>query len=346
MKIKPVFLAALLIGISVFAQQGTLSDLNFEVFTFKNNSIRAIEVLNDSTVWFAGSGGKYGRITKTGIEMDSVAFESKYLNFRAIASNGKDIFFLSIENPAVLYKISANTSFTEKPMVVYQENHELVFYDAMTFFDQNNGIAMGDPTGNCLSVIVTRDGGNSWKKISCDKLPEIFPGEAAFAASNSNITVFENQAWMVTGGAKARVFYSADQGETWAAYPTPITQGGKMTGIYSVAFYETQNGIIMGGDWENKKDTLATKAITGDGGKTWKLIANGEIPGYISCVQYVPGTYGKEIAAVSTEGIYYSKDAGETWKKISEDGYFSIRFANKKTAWLSGNNKIAKLKFN
>lgn len=318
-------------------------NMRFKIFEINNTSIRALEVVNDSTVWFAGSNGKFGRIINSEIQIDSISYNKKPLHFRSIAFNGEHIFILSIENPAILYKINAFSTKIEKPEIVYQENNDKVFYDSMSFFDKQNGIAMGDPTANCLSIILTNDGGNSWHKINCERIPKIIEGEAAFAASNTNIAVYKKNAWLVTGGKKARVFHSNDFGKNWKVYNTPIIQGGKMTGIYSVDFYNENNGIIMGGNWENKTDTNATKAITTDGGKTWQLIANKTIPGYISCVQYVPKTEGKEIMAVSTEGIFFSDTKGKSWTKLSAESYYSIRFINKNTAWLSGNNKIAKI---
>ena len=319
--------------------------INSEKYSFKNLSIRAIEVVNDSTLWFAGSSGRYGRITNDIVQMDSVAeINNKNLNFRSIAFNGKNIFLLSIENPAVLYKIDPFKKDINNLEIVYRENHEKVFYDSMKFFDELNGIAMGDPTDNCLSVILTSDGGNIWKKLSCNSLPKIEDGEAAFAASNTNIAIHGNNVWLVTGGKKSRIFYSNDKGNSWNVYNTPIVQGKDMTGIFSVDFYDELNGIIMGGNWEEKSNFNATKAITQDGGKSWDLNSNNKEPGYISCVQYIPQTNGKEIMAVSTEGIYYSKDKGVHWKKISSKKFYTIKFINKNTAWLAGNS-IEKISF-
>lgn len=322
------------------AQSISISFKNFEI---KNTSIRAIQVINDSIVCFTGSKGKYGSIINNKISIDSINFESKKLNFRSIAFNGKDLFILSIEDPAVLFKINPYGDKLEKPQIVYRENNTKVFYDAMTFYDSKNGVAMGDPTDSCLSVILTKDGGNTWQKIPCDKLPKIFDGEAAFAASNTNIATIDKKAWLVTGGKKARVFISNNLGEEWMVVDTPIVQGDKMTGIFTVDFYDKNNGIIMGGNWEEKSNGKATKAITKNGGKTWHLIADGTLPGYISSVQYVPKTKGKKIIAVSTEGIYYSKNKGKDWDKISDKSYYAIRFINKNEAWLSGNNIISKI---
>lgn len=342
-KIQFLGLLSVFCFLQLNAQSQQQKHIELKKFDISNISIRAIEVVNDSVVWFAGSNGRYGRITNSTIELDSLSYKGKILNFRSIAFNGKHIFLLSIENPAILFKIEPFLNEINKTKIVYKEEHHNIFYDSMTFFDALNGIAMGDPLDKCLSIILTNDGGNTWQKVNCKNLPDIFEGEAAFAASNSNIAVYKNMVWIVTGGRKARVFFSNNLGIDWTVYDTPIVQGEKMTGIYTVDFYNKKNGIIMGGNWENKSDTHATKAVTQDGGKNWELISNKMIPGYISCVRYVPNSGGKEIIAISTEGIYYSKNKGQTWEMISEEGYFSIRFIDKNTAWLSGNNKIAKM---
>jgi len=343
MQFKHFFISLFFILFFLEIQSQNVSIIGFEDFEIKNTSIRAIQVINDSTVCFAGSKGKFGKISNKKITLDSITFDNKKLNFRSIAFNGKHIFILSIENPAILYKINPFGDTFGLPEIVYQENHNNVFYDAMQFFDNKNGVAMGDPTNTCLSVLLTSDSGNSWQKLACENLPSIIDGEAAFAASNTNIAISGNKAWLVTGGKKARVFYSDDLGLNWKAVQTPITQGGKMTGIYTVDFFDENNGIIMGGNWKDKSNTHATKAITKDGGKTWNLIAKNELPGYISCVQYIPNTNGKAIMAVSTEGMFYSSNKGKLWHKISGKSYYTIQFINKNTAWLSGNNTIAKI---
>lgn len=343
------YLIYLLSFFFIFESSAQIKDdlkLEFNEFDIKNTSIRAIQVVNDSTVWFAGSNGKYGRIINAKIQLDSVSYNGKLLNFRSIAFNGKDIYILSIENPAILYKIDPNTTFLSKPKIVYREYHPSVFYDAMIFLDEKNGIAMGDPIEDCFSVILTSDGGNTWNKKKCDQIPVILKGEAAFAASNGNIAVHEKNIWMVSGGKKARVFHSKDKGTNWNVVETPVIQGGKMTGIYAVDFYDSKNGIIMGGNWEEKSNPNKTKARTKDGGKTWQLIADDQIPGYISSVQYRPKSKGKELFAVSTEGIYYSSDKGSSWEKVNDKGFYSLRFINRNAAWLSKNNKIVKINLN
>ena len=337
------------------------------------SSHRTISII-DNIPYLAGSNGSvYGLFSNDSGFETFIQYDTLKPHFRASAFNGLSYFALSVGNPALLYKFEPNgnvapvkksnttteywrpegqaffdapTYYTHYANIVYKEEHKKVFYDTMAFFDVQNGIAMGDPTEDCLSIILTKDGGNTWQKIPCNDLPKTEEGEAAFAASNGNIAIIGTNAWLVTGGKRARVFHTPDMGKTWKAYDTPIVQGGQMTGIYSVDFYDSKNGIIFGGDWSQKDDNIANKAITNDGGQTWQLIADGKGPGYKSCVQYVPDTQGKEVFAVGSTGISFSNDGGHSWKKVSNEAYYTIRFVNKNVAWLAGNKKIGKMVLN
>lgn len=308
-------------------------------------SIRAIAPVNNNKVWFAANNGIVGIIDKTTPKLATIKYEDSLLNFRAIAARKNAAFVLSISNPAVLYKIGYNGTEATNIEKVYFEENEKVFYDAIAFFNNKEGIAMGDPTEDCLSIILTKDGGSTWNKIPCEKLPKTENGEAAFAASNSNIAIIKDNVWIVTGGKKARVFHSADKGETWEVYNTPIIQGKTMTGIYTVDFFDENTGVIFGGDWEQKDFNEGNKAITHDGGKTWKLLSNGKGPGYRSSVRFVPNTNGNGIVALGSPGISYSANQGKTWKELSSEGFYALEFVNDSVAFASGRNKIAKLSF-
>lgn len=317
----------------------------FKLQTFSANcSIRAITAIDENTMWYGGSNGQFGHTENAGATwtIDSIQSSKKAnLEFRGIARTKDAIFLLAVGSPALLFK-SVNNG--KNWTIVYEENHPNAFYDAITFWDDKNGIAMGDPTEDCLSIILTKDGGDTWSKIPCANLPKTAKGEAAFAASNSNISVAGDHVWIVSGGKKARVFHSPDKGQTWEVFDTPIAQGGKMTGIFTVDFYDTQHGIIFGGDWEEQGKMTNNKAITKDGGKTWTLIADGQHPDYRSSVQYVPNSKAKAIFATGIPGISYTADAGNTWTQLSKDSFYTMRICKDgKTAWLAGRNKIGKM---
>ena len=320
-----------------------IEKVSLQEFKIDSTSIRAFKAVDNNKLFFAGSRGFNGFYWDEGKPIPTINplkyNDSISPNFRSVAFNGTNYFALSIGNPALLYKFIEG-----EQELVYKEEHKKVFYDAMKFFaDGKHGIAVGDPTENCASIILTSDGGNTWKKISCDKLPIFEDGEAFFAASNTNIKIIDNIVWIASGGKKARILKSEDKGQTWTIYNTPIIQGNGPQGIYSIDFADKNNGIVIGGDYSKPQENIANKAITKDGGKTWTLVANGQNPNYKSCVQYVPNTNGKEIFAVGKTGISFSNDGGNTWKEVSKDAYYTIQFVDKNTAWLSGNEKFGKM---
>ena len=307
-------------------------------------SIRPITVASDK-IWYAGDKNRIGYISLVATDKIEtvVKKDSLKLEFRSIAQTSTSIFVLNIGNPALLYRFSKDL--LEKK-IVYEEKNEKVFYDSMQFWNDKEGIAIGDPLDNCLSIIITRNGGTTWNKIPCDKLPNIEDGEAAFAASNTNVVVKGTKTWVVSGGKKSRVFYSPDKGNSWEVIETPIVQGGAMTGIFTADFYDENIGFIAGGNFELKNQNSQNKALTIDGGKTWKLVGENNGFGYASCIQFIPNSYGNELVCVGGTGIFYSNDRGNSWKQLSTDtSLFTIRFIDNTTAIAAGKDKIIKISF-
>lgn len=304
-------------------------------------SIRAIEFLDANTLAFAGSRGIFGTVDlRTGTVRSSVQrYDSIVPEFRAVAHTSTDFFMLSVGSPALLYK----TGDDGQMQLVYKEDGEGVFYDSMKFWNDQEGIAIGDSINGCLSIIITRDGGKTWAKLSCSVLPESPRGEGAFAASNTNIAIMGNRTWVAT--TAGRILFSPDKGKSWEVFETPIIKDEPTQGIYSIAFYDENLGFGIGGDYTQPQVNRANKIITEDGGKTWSLVADGQEPGYKSCVQFVPNSGGKNLVSVGFTGISCSNDGGETWENLSDESFYTIRFLNDSLAYAAGKNRIAKLVF-
>jgi photosystem II stability/assembly factor-like uncharacterized protein len=347
---KKVIILILFLDLLVSCKSIPIERVNFftsiqiDTILFDKISIRALSVSSDK-VWYAADKNRVGLLSLANAsKMEfKINKDSLKLEFRSMAQTTNSVFVLNVGNPALLYKFSKD--FTQKK-IVYEEHNKKVFYDSMQFWNDKEGIAVGDPIENCLSVIITRDGGETWTKIPCNNLPKVTDGEAAFAASNTNIVCKESATWIVSGGKKSRVYYSPDKGITWSIYETPIVQGKAMTGIFTADFYNDTIGFIAGGNYEKPEQNSQNKALTINGGKTWKLVGENHGFGYASCIQFVPNSKGKQVVSVGPSGLFYSKDKGNTWQQLSLDSsLYTIRFLDNVTAIAAGKNKIIKVAF-
>jgi photosystem II stability/assembly factor-like uncharacterized protein len=305
------------------SQQSITDSIIIDLTEFKipNTSIRALEVLNDSTIWFAGSNGYWGYTRNSGASwhIEQIKSDSITPEFRSISitENGS-VFIVSIANPAAILK---STDQGKNWLIVYSDSSENAFFDAIEFWNNDQGILLGDAIDQCFHIATTSDGGNTWKKIECKNLPKAFENENPFAASNTNISLHGSHAWFGTGGKDvSRVYHSSNYGKDWEVLNTPIISGKTMTGIYSIHFIDSLNGIIAGGNWENVTEKNNPIAITQDGGQSWKPVVDTNLNGYVSCIQFVPNSNGQKILALSGRSrggdseMYFSNNHGNSWQ--------------------------------
>lgn len=326
------------------AKNCTFTSIKIDTLLKDKISIRAISI-SENEIYYAADKNRLGYINLNNLEKveQIIKNDSLKIEFRSCAKTSDAFFALSVGNPALLYKFSNDLKYKK---IVYEEHNEKVFYDSMQFYDNLNGIAIGDPIMGYLSVITTKDGGETWQKNNIENAPKVVDGEAAFAASNTNINIKKGKTWMISGGKKSRVFYSGNKGKSWQVFETPIIQGGTMTGAFTADFYTTKIGIIAGGNYEQPNQNFQNKAITFNGGKTWKLIGENQGFGYSSCIQFIPKSGGKQLVSVGTNGVFYSSDYGANWKQFSTDSsFYTLRFLNKTTAIAAGKNKVVKITF-
>lgn len=207
------------------------------------------------------------------------------------------------------------------------------FFDEMAFWNPRHGILVGDQVDGQMVVMVTEDGGASWQRV---KMPPAIPGEGAFAASGTGITVLgDRDVWIGTGGpGAARVYHSADGGGAWTVVSTPMRADAADAGIFSLAFSDGQHGIAVGGSYRKFNETSGNIAVTSDGGRTWTVPAGAPPRGFRSAVAYVPDR--KMWIAVGTSGADISIDDGRNWKQFDTGNYNAVSFAAGTTGWAVG----------
>ncbi len=193
------FCIAYLFSLIAYSQQLTL--LNQEQ---KNISFRGLSVVNENIFWVAGSKGMIGKTTNGGKSFQWMP-QKKYSQneFRDIeAFEAQSAYVMAITRPASILK---TTNGGRRFKTVYKDTHEKAFLDAMSCTNFSQCIAIGDAVhAHELYVLFTKN--SKWKLWQNSfKTQE---GEAFFAASGTNIQLFENENFIaVSGGQTSRIMY-------------------------------------------------------------------------------------------------------------------------------------------
>lgn len=325
------------LGLLVFSQQveSCTTILNDKI------SIRALEVDGDK-VWYSGTDSKLGFVDLKKIKnQKQIRLSEIKLQFRTLAQDKDSLYAVNIESPAYFYKIDKKNL---KYQLVFTDMSKAAFYDAFHFVNEKLAFAFSDTDDNRLKL--TRYKNGEWSFF--ENKVKLNPGEAAFAASNTNIASTKKYLWIATGGKSSRILRLNFKTEEIEIFNTPFIQGESSQGMYSIDFYDDKFGVAVGGDYTKQEANVDNIATTYDGGQTWQIQASGKNAGYTTCVKTKPGSKGKEMISVGDQHISYSFDSGKTWKKISDEkGFFVCRWINGNTIVFAGKDRISvmKLKF-
>ena len=317
--------------------------LKSEIMLEDNISIRALEIW-DRKVWYTGTDSKFGYVSLADSkDKKQIVLADDKLQFRTLGQNRTDFYAINIESPALMFKINKRTLAKQ---VVFRDTAKTAFYDALHFVNDDLGYAFSDPDTdlNLKLAVFNIQGNGKWYIIDHKDKVKMNKGEAAFAASNSNMASSRNYLWIATGGASSRIFRLDFRTEKWSVYNTPFVQGSSSQGIYAIDFYDDKFGIAVGGDYTKQSENFNNIATTQDGGQTWTVQASGKNGGYKTCVRIRPGSKGKDIIAAGDQNVELSRDFGKTWTTISnEKGLYVCEWINRNTIVLAGKNRILRM---
>lgn len=305
-------------------------------------SLRGLHVLSENDIWASGSSGTIINSIDGGQTWRvKIVPGAEELDFRDIhAVDDATIVAITSGTPARIYR-SVDGGSNWK--LVYENKDEKVFLDALSFWDDQTGIVMGDPIGEDLFLLGTSDGGRSWGNYK--QTPRTLPGEAGFAASGTNmITTGKQRVFIALGGAlpessnkTSRILISDNGGKDWGAATVPIARNPS-AGIFSICFANSKDGVVVGGDYKQPDGTTSNYAATHDGGKTWNTPRRRQPPsGYRSCV--AKWVDGRELNFVSVgpNGTDLSTDLGDHWRRVSNEGFHAIDSTpDGKHGWATG----------
>lgn len=304
-------------------------------------SFRSIHAISKKVVWAGGSKGTVLRTTNTGATWQVIKVSgAEKLDFRDIYGVSEKVAYimsagLAEEGAAKVFKTSDGGN-TWKVVLEYKDKG--AFFDSMDFWNEKEGILIGDPIDDKPFILRTLDAGNTWQRINKEKLPPVLEGEASFASSGTCVAVQPNgRAWLNT---QSRIFFTSDKGETWQVYQTPFKKG-QTAGIFGLHFWNENQGIAVGGDYKNDKEKIDNVAITHDAGRTWEFLPTAKPDGLKESGWMLPN---KSLLLVGTSGTSLLAEDELEWKAIDTESFHAIS-CFKDACWaIGGKGNLAKWK--
>jgi photosystem II stability/assembly factor-like uncharacterized protein len=290
---------------------------------------RGLSVVDHAVAWASGTHGTVARTADGGATWTLRTVPgADSLDFRSIVALGPDVAIAASAGPAEQgqARIFRTTDDGRTWTQVYATRDSGVFFDALAFWDARHGIAQSDPVDGTFFLLTTADGGQSWTRVPPSALPRTLPGEAAFAASGTCVVVADtSDVWIGTGGgARARVFHSANRGRTWTVSNTPVHAGSSASGIFALAFRDRFHGVAVGGDYGKPHLRTVNVALTDDGGRSWRAARGPLVSAYLSGVAY--DAAARQFVAVGLAGTAISRDGGESWVAADTLPLNAVRF--------------------
>lgn len=299
------------------------------IHTGTKTSLRGLSVVDDTTVWVSGNKGTVGKSLDGGINWKWFTVKGfEQSDFRDVkAFNNKIALIMSIAAPAYILR---TTDGGDTWKIVYENKDTAMFLDAMDFWNDKMGIALGDPINNKFFIIRTFDGGKTWKDFSSNKNRVAPKGEGCFASSGTNIRMYNKQeSVFVSGGLTSHLFIKNK------AVELPILKGKTSTGANSIAVKNSKIMVIAGGDFTAKDSITKNCVLTNDGGLNFRLPQT-HPHGYRSCVEYLDKN---NWLCTGLNGSDYSTDDGKNWVLISNESFNACRKAKYgKSVFFAGNN--------
>jgi len=303
-------------------------------------SLRGLSVVSDRVVWASGANGTVLRTLDGGATWQTLPVpNAPTLDLRDLHAFNETSAVAMATAGRLFRTADGGMHWTQ----VYASSDTSAFLDAISFWDAKHGIVIGDPIAGAFLVLLTDDGGVTWRELGRAESPVALPGEAAFAASGTALAVAGRQhVWFGTGGAaQARVFRSDDRGRRWSAANTDIVAGNASTGIFSVAFSDTLNGVIAGGDYRQPSAVNSNLAVTRDGGRSF-IVSRARPSQYLSSLAWhsPPLTlFGAGIA-----GVVHSAPGAAGWTTL-DAGEWNALGGGTRYTWVVGPaGRIARIK--
>jgi len=300
-------------------------------------SFRGLSVIDDSVVWVSGINGIIGNSTNGGSNWNFNQVKGyEKLDFRTLyAFNSKEALIANAGSPAYILRTKDGG---KNWNAVYTNKDSLAFFDGIDFWNDKEGIIYGDPIKGRMLLLETKDAGKTWQELPEQSRPQLWNGEASFAASGTGIRCYGKEKVIIaTGGSVSRLLVSKDKGKSWSVIKTPMMQGQSSKGIFSFDFLNDSVGVIVGGDYLNETLKINHVFFTINSGITWRSPSK-TTGGYRECVEFLAENTA---ITVGPGGVDISYDSGKSWTPIqNQKSFHVIRKARKGKLIIAAGKRI------
>ena len=307
-----------------------LQNTNFET---QSTGINYISIANENVVWATGFDGtgaglNMQQFTKTidgGNNWESSIIDIGNTNLGISMIHGHDsetawlvAYPRGTNQVGGIFKTTdGGQSWSRQDSANY--NTSSSFANVVYFWDENVGFAQGDPINGEFELYVTSDGGSNWNQVPGSSIPNPLGGEYGYTRQ---IEVVGDNVWFTTN--RGRVFVSADRGNNWDVYETPLSDFGGAEENGNLSFSDSQNGIIINNN--------ANVYRSYNGGFSWEQISTDGLV-YTSGLCFIEGT---NIVFSTGAGSSFSPDGGFTWGPIDTSTHLYVDFFSPEMGWSGG----------
>jgi photosystem II stability/assembly factor-like uncharacterized protein len=320
-------------GAVVEAQGWTVQTSGIQTNLRGLSVVRGSNPAKGPVVWASGSNGVILQSADGGKNWKRLYVEGgDALDFRGIRAFDEKIAYVMSSGDRDKSRIYKTNDGGDVWELQYTNEQSGFFLDDIACFDEKHCFALGDPIGGKFLILSTEDG-RHWGEMPRSNMPAIIQGEGAFAASGTSLVIYgKTEIYFGTGGgAKARVFHSADLGRTWTVADTPLAAGNASSGVFSVVRVG-DTVIAVGGDYKVANGNAGNAVHSTDGGVTWMM--SSQFPGGFRSA--VASRSDSTLIAVGPSGEDISRDGGTSWTHCGSLNLNAVAAIDAANVWAAG----------
>lgn len=301
-------------------------------------SLRGLSVVDSRTVWASGSKGTVVHSTDGGAtwSLDTIPGAAAF-DLRSVHARSPRVAHVA----ATAGRIWRTTDGGRTWSLRYQASDTTVFLDAIDFWDDQHGMALGDPIGGRFFLLVTNDGGETWRVSrpsnsapSRHRAKRPLPPAGVRCSCRAGATRWSRGDWnRRRRGAPAPQHQPRPRVDRVRhADPLGGIVGGDLLGRRDPG----QGLMVVGGHYAQDDSTRANAAATLNGTQ-WRLITPNPPAGYRSGVAFFLSSRGSPVGiAVGPKGSDISRNGGMQWTPFDGVGYHAVRAARDGIFFASG----------